>query len=133
MLSTSHQHVRIADVSLDLPSGGLDGVKIKSALSKRSVVVSIEDLLMRSVLTQVVFRRLLQHSPRILCSLLILLMDLVIPLMSACLFLLLMSFSVRESLILTVKYRMLREGETNTVHLFLHSLFSDIFFKRWNL
>ena len=83
MLSTSHQHVRIADVSLDLPSGGLDGVKIKSALSKRSVVVSIEDLLMRSVLTQVVFRRLLQHSPRILCSLLILLMDLVIPLMSA--------------------------------------------------
>ena len=83
MLSTSHQHVRIADVSLDLPSGGLDGVKIKSALSKRSVVVSIEDLLMCSVLTQVVFRRLLQHSPRILCSLLILLMDLVIPLMSA--------------------------------------------------
>ena len=28
-------------------------------------------------------------------------------------------FSVRESLILTIKYRMLREGETNTVHPFL--------------
>lgn len=40
MSSTSHQHVRIADVSLDLPSGGLDGVKIRSALSKRPVVVS---------------------------------------------------------------------------------------------
>lgn len=38
--STSHQHVRIADVSLDLPSGGLDGVKIRSASSKRPVVVS---------------------------------------------------------------------------------------------
>ena len=40
MSSTSHQHVRIADVSLDLPSGGLDGVEIRSALSKRPVVVS---------------------------------------------------------------------------------------------
>ena len=38
--STSHQHVRIADVSLDLPSGGLDGVEIMSASSKRPVVVS---------------------------------------------------------------------------------------------
>ena len=53
MSSTSHQHVRIADVSLDLPSGGLDGVKIRSALSKRPVVVSFfGSFLTRLILTK---------------------------------------------------------------------------------
>ncbi|KAF9476341.1 hypothetical protein BDN70DRAFT_923371 [Pholiota conissans] len=35
--TTSHQHVRIADASLDLPPGGLTGVDIKPSLKKRRV------------------------------------------------------------------------------------------------
>ena len=38
--TTSHQHVRIADASLDLPPDGLDGVTIQPAVKKRRVVVS---------------------------------------------------------------------------------------------
>ena len=40
--------------------------------------------------------------------------------------------SVRESLILTIKYRMLREGETKYSSP-LSPFISDAFFKRWNL
>ncbi|KAF4615296.1 hypothetical protein D9613_003220 [Agrocybe pediades] len=36
--STSHQHVRIADASLDLPPNGIEGVQVQSALKKRRVV-----------------------------------------------------------------------------------------------
>ncbi|KIM49469.1 hypothetical protein M413DRAFT_60851 [Hebeloma cylindrosporum] len=36
--STSHQHVRIADASLDLPTEGLEGVQIRPSLTKRRVV-----------------------------------------------------------------------------------------------
>ncbi|PPR03937.1 hypothetical protein CVT26_001142 [Gymnopilus dilepis] len=36
--TTSHQHVRIADASLDLPPDGLDGVTIQPAVKKRRVV-----------------------------------------------------------------------------------------------
>ena len=79
MSSTSHQHVRIADVSLDLPSGGLDGVEIRSALSKRPVVVSLGNSLARPILTTFIYRRLPQCNPRILCLRLIQLMDLVLP------------------------------------------------------
>jgi hypothetical protein len=39
--STSHQHVRIADASLDLPPQGLDGVEIRPSLTKRRVLVSL--------------------------------------------------------------------------------------------
>ena len=42
--------MRIADASLDLASGRLDGVKIRPASSKRSVVVSFEKFLTRPVL-----------------------------------------------------------------------------------
>ncbi|KAF8968386.1 trafficking protein particle complex subunit 10 [Flammula alnicola] len=36
--TTSHQHVRIADASLDLPQGGLQGVNIQPSLNKRRVI-----------------------------------------------------------------------------------------------
>lgn len=35
--TTSHQHVRIADASLDAPDGGIDGVKITSCSARRGV------------------------------------------------------------------------------------------------
>ena len=52
------------------------------------------------------------------------------PLLSIYLLPLLIFSSVRESLILTIKYRMLREGET--IQFTTFSFISDAFFKRWN-
>lgn len=41
--STSHQHVRIANATLDLPTEGLEGVQIRPSLTKRRVVVSLTE------------------------------------------------------------------------------------------
>lgn len=117
MSTTSHQHVRIADANLDLPSGGLDGVKIRPASSKRPVVVSFENFMTRPILTRRFCRRLPRRNPRIFCLLSIRLMDLVFVFSSSVHFPSSWSFSVRESLILTIKFRMLREGKAY-VHLF---------------
>ncbi len=38
--TTSHQHVRIANASLELPPDGLEGVSITPCVAKRPVVVS---------------------------------------------------------------------------------------------
>jgi hypothetical protein len=116
--STSHQHIRIADVSLDLPSGGLNGVTIRSASIKRPVVVSFENFLTRLILTKLFLDCYSSATCDFyvcsrFCS-----WSWYYPFCLPVYFLSLMTFSVRESLVLTIKYRMLREGETNRVHPF---------------
>ncbi|KAF8162886.1 trafficking protein particle complex subunit 10 [Crassisporium funariophilum] len=72
--TTSHQHVRIADASLDLPAGGPDGVGIRSCTHRRPVVTVTP-----AQPANFLFALDSLHGP------------------------------VRESLILRIKYRMLRE------------------------
>ncbi|CAA7265369.1 unnamed protein product [Cyclocybe aegerita] len=72
--TTSHQHLRISDASLDLPPGGLDGVEIQPSL-KRPRVITVTPLQPANFL----FALDSANGP------------------------------VRESLTLSIKYRMLRE------------------------
>jgi len=88
--STSHQHVRIADVSLDLPSGGLGGVEIRSASSKRPVMTVTP-----AQPANFMFALDSAHGP------------------------------VRESLILTIKYRMLREEVESIIESYVQTVLEE--------
>ncbi|KAF8810122.1 hypothetical protein BYT27DRAFT_7135471 [Phlegmacium glaucopus] len=88
--TTSHQHVRIADASLDLPSEGLDGVKIRPGSSNRPVVTVTP-----AQPANFLFALESAYGP------------------------------VRESLILTIKYRMLREEVESIIESHVQAVLED--------
>ncbi|PPQ67646.1 hypothetical protein CVT25_012674 [Psilocybe cyanescens] len=88
--STSHQHVRIADASLDLPEDGLEGVTVQPALKKRHVVTVTP-----AQPANFLFTLDSANGP------------------------------VRESLILRIKYRMLREEVESIVERHVRSIIEE--------
>ena len=70
--TTSHQHVRIAEARLELPPGGLDGVKIQHPPSQSQVIVrSFFQNLLQSYVLRAKLRQWHHCNQRISCSSLI--------------------------------------------------------------
>jgi hypothetical protein len=108
--TTSHQHVRIAEARLEPPPGGLDGVKIQHPSRQNRVIVRGFFWTCCLLMAHEQYRRWRRCNRRIFCSCLILPTVQVRLLYYSLQQFLDLFRLVRESLYLSIKYRMLREG-----------------------